>query len=265
MGYVAEIQQFDDTMTAAETVETEDAAEPPLGGQAEPEPPAQERPNAGAPVGVPPRQGKPPWTRTEVGLAVSFVVVAAVAIVGGAYAIVAANRPPTGELPLPMPTIGVAAPELPADVTPGGAIASPTPEPPPARAGGGPPADPPRTRTPESTGTAPVPVADLTASYAREANTGLLGLTGYRGKITVSNRGTGAATTWKVTLSLPAGQQVSDVEGAQVRQEGDLVTFTPAAGAGEVGPGAAVEFTFEVPGLLAGEPTGCAINDRPCD
>jgi Cellulose binding domain len=274
MGYVAEIQQFDDTMTAAETtaaetVGTGDAAEPPLGGEAEPEPgAAQDRPDAEAPVGVPPRQWKPPWTRTEVGLAVVFVVVAAVAIVGGAYAIVAANRPPTGELPLPMPTIGVAAPELPAEATPDGGAAitaSPTPQPPPSRAGGGLPADPPRTRAPESTGAAPAPVADLTASYAREANTGLLGLTGYRGKITVSNRGTGAATTWQVTLSLPAGQQVSDVEGAEARQEGELVTFTPAAGAGAVGPGAAVEFTFEVPGLLAGEPTGCAINDRPCD
>jgi hypothetical protein len=57
---------------------------------------------------------------------------------------------------------------------------------------------------------------------------------------------------------------VDSVQGADARQEGELVTFTPLAGRTEVAPGGSVAFTFEVPGLLAGEPTGCAINGRPC-
>jgi hypothetical protein len=43
-----------------------------------------------------------------------------------------------------------------------------------------------------------------------------------------------------------------------------LVIFTPEDGAGAVSPGGSVVFTFDVPGLLAGEPTGCAIDGRPC-
>jgi hypothetical protein len=291
MGYVAELQQFDDTMTAQEpdtitaqepdTItaqepgntmaqepepDTMTAAEPPSGEEAEPAPQEDvQRRVAGTPRRVPDLKGKPPWTRTEVGLAVAFVVVGAVAIVGGAYALIAANRPPTGELPLPMPTVRVAAPELPAEPTPDGTIGPDGGAAAPVPSADGERVVPPSPRVPEATGAAPVAAADLTATYAREANTGLLGLTGYRGKITVSNRGAGPATTWEVTLSLQGGQTVSGVEGAEVRQEGELATFTPAAGAGEVAPGASVEFTFEVPGLLAGEPTGCAINGRPCD
>jgi hypothetical protein len=118
---------------------------------------------------------------------------------------------------------------------------------------------------PEGTSAPPAAAADLVASYSREANTGLLGLTGYRGKVTISNRGTGAADGWTVTLSLPAGQKVDSVEGADARQEGELVTFTPLAGRGAVAAGGSTTFTFEVPGLLAGEPTGCAINGRSCE
>ena len=107
--------------------------------------------------------------------------------------------------------------------------------------------------------------ADLFARYSRAENTGLLGLTGYRGEVTISNRGLGAADGWTVTLSLPAGQKVDGVVGADARQAGELVTFTPLAGRGEVAVGGSVSFTFDVPGLLAGEPTGCAINGRPCE
>lgn len=210
-----------------------------------------------------------------MGLAVAFVLVAAVAIVGGAYAVLLANRPPTGQLPLPLPSVEAAGEQDPpatGEPTPGvpeGGGAQPSPS---TAAGGG--ADPSTgdgaapgggvSPTPEGS-SAPPAAADLVARYSREANTGLLGLTGYRGKVVISNSGKGAADGWTVTLSLPAGQKVDGVEGADARQEGDVVTFTPLAGRGEVAAGASVTFTFDVPGLLAGEPTGCAVNGRPCE
>jgi hypothetical protein len=286
MGYVAELQQFDDSMTALDR--TAKPARAPAGGSpvvpgggdpAEPPwppvgasgPAGDGPPRTGGSASVPRKQGRPPWTRTEVGLAVAFVLVAAVAIVGGAYAVMLANRPPTGDVRLPLPSAeaaGEQGPSATGEPTPGApAGGAPSAEPSadaapgggaePSARGGVPPA-------PEGT-SAPPAAADLVASYSREANTGLLGLTGYRGKVTISNRGTGAADSWTVTLSLPAGQKVDSVEGADARQEGELATFTPLAGRGAVAAGGSTTFTIEVPGLLAGEPTGCAINGRSCE
>jgi len=296
MGYVAELQQFDDSMTRGEEEGESPEADPagppapsrpprPRGGRPaspragdEAEPPRSARgvaspggragPRTGATVLVPKKEERPPWTRTEVGLAIAFVLVAAVAIVGGAYAVLMANRPPTGDVRLPLPSAeaageqGVPAPD---EATPGGAepSASVTPSGSAEPSTGSGPAPGGVAPTPEAT--ARPAVADLVASYSREANTGLLGLTGYRGKVSITNRGKGTASGWTVTLSLPAGQKVDSVEGADARQEGELVTFTPLAGRGEVAAGGTAVFTFDVPGLLAGEPTGCAINGRPCE
>jgi hypothetical protein len=96
------------------------------------------------------------------------------------------------------------------------------------------------------------------------ANTGLLGLTGYRGRITISNPGTEEVTGWSVTLSLPSGQRVDTAAGAEYRQRDSVVTFTPSGQTATVGPGGEVSFTFDVSGLLAGPPTGCAIDGRSC-
>jgi len=311
MGYVAELQQFDGTMTGAEGEGESpggtaaragatapdraptagrtprprrasagrapvgsgggDAAEPPRSAGGARRPPGDGSSRIGKAAPVPKKQGRPPWTRTEVGLAVAFVVVAAVAIVGGAYAVLLANRPPTGDVRLPMPSAeaaGEQGPPVAGEPTPAapgsaGPSAEPSPEAAPG-AGAEPSAAGHAPRSPEATGVPPA-TADLVATYSREANTGLLGLTGYRGKVTISNRGKGAADGWTVTLSLPAGQKVDSVEGADARQEGELVTFTPLAGRGAVAAGGSAVFTFEVPGLLAGEPTGCAINGRACE
>jgi hypothetical protein len=294
MGYVAELQQFDDSMTGGELDGESPDAEPAEAVQARTPPTNRPRvldrsPAAGrasvagrsGPVGDgaprtreapggPGKEGRPPWTRTEVGLAVAFVLVAAVAIVGGAYAVLMASRPSTGDVRLPLPSVEAAGEQsgpVTAEPTPGApAGAAPSAEPSPEAAPGGeaePSAGGGVPPSPEAT-SAPPAAADLVATYSREANTGLLGLTGYRGRVTISNRGAGAADGWTVTLSLPAGQRVDSVQGADARQEGELVTFTPLAGRTEVAPGGSVAFTFEVPGLLAGEPTGCAINGRPC-
>jgi hypothetical protein len=253
MGYVAELQQFDESIT---TKEPEPALE---GPQTEV---AIEK--AVAPARVP---EKLPWTRIEVALAVVFVVVAATVVVGAAYALMERRRP-TGEVALPLPMVAPSLSAAPAASPPAQAGVSPTPtaglrgeDRQRSSPGAGPvPASP----TPESATTAPVAAADLRATYARAANTGLLGLGGYRGEVTIRNEGAGAARDWEVTLSLPAGLEVSGASGAEFAQDGALVIFTPEDGAGAVSPGGSVVFTFDVPGLLAGEPTGCAIDGRPC-
>ncbi|GAA4441455.1 cellulose binding domain-containing protein [Phytohabitans houttuyneae] len=312
MGYVAELQQFDDSMTATadergpdsepaadtaaqgrpavpnraprprrasaagrtQAVAGGEAAEPSRGSGGGRGPERHGSPRTGAASGVPKKEGRPPWTRTEVGLAVAFVVVAVVAILGGGYAVLTANRPPTGEVQLPLPPVEAAGeqdPPVTAEPTPDAPRASgPGQGPSPSAAPGG-GADPstadsaaPGGGASPTVGASPA-AADLFARYSRAENTGLLGLTGYRGEVTISNRGLGAADGWTVTLSLPAGQKVDGVVGADARQAGELVTFTPLAGRGEVAVGGSVSFTFDVPGLLAGEPTGCAINGRPCE
>lgn len=250
MGYVAEVQQFDESMTVDESPAEDPEPEPATG-------------KAAAPVRVPSQ--KLPWTRTEVALAVVFVVVLAAVLAGGAYALIAQRRP-TGEVALPLPmTLPSMSPAASSPVAAG----SPMPT---AEARGesrrrtSPDAEPPPpSPTPESATSAPAPAADLHASYARAANTGLLGLGGYRGEVTIRNEGAGAARDWEVTLSLPEGLEVSGASGAEFAQDGVLVIFTPPEGAGAVPAGGSVVFTFDVPGLLAGEPTGCAIDGRSCE
>ncbi|MCW6010729.1 cellulose binding domain-containing protein [Micromonospora sp. CPCC 205371] len=285
MGYVAELQQFDESMTVEEaapgkaTVEaaSEEAApqeavaqeavaqEAVAGEVAAGE--ARERVANGEAAGAVRVHEKLPWTRTEIALAVVFVVVAATVVVGGAYALMAQRRP-AGEVALPLPMVvpSLSPQASPAETPPAGASPTPVAEGPGesrrrAAPGGGPGSASP---APESATSAPVAAADLRASYARAANTGLLGLGGYRGEVTIRNEGAGAAPGWEVTLSLPAGLEVSGAWGAEFAQDGALVIFTPEDGAGAVASGGSVVFTFDVPGLLAGEPTGCAINGRAC-
>jgi hypothetical protein len=111
----------------------------------------------------------------------------------------------------------------------------------------------------------PAPVAKpLTAGYETVAHTGLLGLTGYQGRVTISNPGQVTVSGWTVTISLPVGETVNGATGAAYSQQGSTVTFTPSGGTGTVPAGGSVRFTFSVGGLLAGDPTGCAIDGRSC-
>jgi hypothetical protein len=104
----------------------------------------------------------------------------------------------------------------------------------------------------------------LTAGYETVAHTGLLGLTGYQGQVTINNPGQVTVSGWTVTISLPAGETVNGATGAAYSQHGTTVTFTPSGGTGTVPAGGSVRFTFSVGGVLAGDPTGCAIDGRSC-
>jgi hypothetical protein len=154
---------------------------------------------------------------------------------------------------LPVPPPAGAAPSLPA----GPALASA-----PVLATGqvGPPAP---NAPPAAPAPAPAPpvASPLTAHYST-VDSGLLGLAGYQGKVAVANPGTVPVTGWRVTLTLPDGS-VSGVKGAKAQRSGSTVTFTPLD-AGTVPGHASVSFTFQVDGLLAGPPSDCRIDGRPC-
>jgi hypothetical protein len=110
----------------------------------------------------------------------------------------------------------------------------------------------------------PVPTAALTASYATVSGTGPLGLTGFRGQLTITNPGQVAVSGWTVTLNLPGGATVTDADGAAFSQQGRTVRFDPAASAAQVPARGSVRFTFDVASVLSDAPTDCTINTRPC-
>jgi hypothetical protein len=202
---------------------------------------------------------------------VLVILLLVVVVVLSALLFTMRNRPSAGPVSLPLPTLAAAQP-TPAPLVTASPVNSGSPAAPgagasgPGSAAGGatstgslPPSMDPSADVPRLT------PATLRASYANLGTTGLLGLTGYRGRITVTNTGQTDASTWTVLLTLPDGEKVADVSGALAVQDGNTVTFVPTADTGAVAAGDYVLFTFTVTGVLGGQPTGCAINDQPCD
>jgi hypothetical protein len=213
-----------------------------------------------------------PARRSGRGRVVAGVVLPLLAI--AAVAFITATR--TGPLTLPLPS-GLASPggigvtpgpdggPAPSGPAPSGpAVATPNPPgrpdasaDPSASPSASPPGSPPPT-------TAAPGATPLTARYATIRQNGL-GLSGYTGQVRISNPGSGPVSGWQVVITLPNGATVADTSGAQAQQSQRTVTFTPTDATRDVEGGGAVEFTFDVTGLLAGPPTGCAIDGRPCD
>jgi hypothetical protein len=183
--------------------------------------------------------------------------------------VVAAAMRPRGPLTLPLPP-GITAGPAPSErvgsgpqptARPGSGAAPSAGSGPstPAGATAGPGA--PLSAAPTSAPAAPVP---LTARYANEGGTGLLGLAGYTGRVTISNSGPVAVSGWSVTISVPNGTRVSRPSGATMTLSGNTATFTPVLETRTVSSDTSVSFTFVGEGLLAGQPTGCAIDGNPC-
>jgi plastocyanin len=84
------------------------------------------------------------------------------------------------------------------------------------------------------------------------------------GTVRIDNPGGVDVTGWRVRVTVPGGNEVSSADGAVVKQNGKRVVFTPTAATRIVPAGDSVTFSFTVYGVLAGEPTGCAIDGRPC-
>ena len=127
--------------------------------------------------------------------------------------------------------------------------------------------------TPSATAAVPTtdPTTSASATPAATAGSGLSGgyrtastwIGGYRGEVTVNNSGEAQASGWTVSITLPLlGLAVRTAQGAEFRQSGRTVVFTPTADTRTVGPRGSVRFEFTVDGV--GEPTGCTLDGRTC-
>jgi hypothetical protein len=139
----------------------------------------------------------------------------------------------------------------------------------PGQPGGAPTAPPGQGASPKpaaaASSQAPPPPASapLRASYRTTAS-GLLGILGYRGEITLSNPNGTAATDWTVVVQLAGNNQVEASNGAVYLQLDNRVTFIPADTGNVVPAHGSTTFTFDVRGLLTDDPRSCTVNGRSC-
>jgi hypothetical protein len=133
----------------------------------------------------------------------------------------------------------------------------PLPQPPAAT---GPPWRPPPAEEPQPTPTAP----RLTARLSGGGEWITDGLIGYGGTVRLDNSGRRAATGWRVTVTVPAGNPVEADGPVSVTRDGDRVTFAPGGPGAEVPPGGSFTFTFRIGGVLPAPPDGCTVNGHTC-
>ncbi|MGC5019276.1 SRPBCC family protein [Micromonospora sp. DT47] len=112
------------------------------------------------------------------------------------------------------------------------------------------------TAKPSGTPTSNPPPAPPVAARYQTVSTRLLG---YTGEVVVDNSASAAAQDWTVIVTLSQGGTVTNVSGADWRQDGQAVTFTGPAGRPHT-------FRFDVrdPELLTNAPEGCTVDGNPC-
>lgn len=104
----------------------------------------------------------------------------------------------------------------------------------------------------------PRPAAPLAAGYETVSDR----VFGYRGQVVLRNPGPAAKPDWTVTVTLGDDATVSNVNGAEAKQDGAVVTFTGAA----VPAGGSTTIRFDVrdPDLSATGPEGCTVDGAAC-
>ncbi|PWR05460.1 hypothetical protein DKT68_26770 [Micromonospora acroterricola] len=98
----------------------------------------------------------------------------------------------------------------------------------------------------------------LTASYRTDSSR----LFGYTGEVRVDNPAGAPVADWVVVVTLAEGSSVDDVDGADLRRDGETFTFTGPA----VPAGGSQTFRFDVRDSRpkAREPEGCTVGGNPC-
>ncbi|PJE96243.1 chitinase [Streptomyces carminius] len=100
---------------------------------------------------------------------------------------------------------------------------------------------------------------EATATYAKVSDWG----SGFEGKWTIRNTGDTAIDSWTLNWDFPSGTTVGAFWDADVSGSAGAYTAKNKTWNGTLAPGASVSFGFN--GSGSGEPSGCAINGRPCD
>ncbi|WP_051367378.1 SRPBCC domain-containing protein [Hamadaea tsunoensis] len=107
----------------------------------------------------------------------------------------------------------------------------------------------------------------LTAEYATQSSTGLLGYT-VAVTVTIHNRGTQARPDWKLVLTVPSGANLDSFSSSvSAKKDGGTVTVTPRVGELGAGSDTAFSLTFSGGSLLgigSGGVTGCTIDGVAC-
>ncbi|WP_433357436.1 SRPBCC domain-containing protein [Micromonospora saelicesensis] len=113
-------------------------------------------------------------------------------------------------------------------------------------------------RTPASAAPPPPSAPSITARYETDSSR----LFGYTGEIVVGNPGGAPVADWAVVVTLAEGTTVDDVDGANWRQDGRVITFTGAA----VAAGGSQTISFDVRDSRpkAREPESCTIGGQQC-
>jgi chitinase len=104
----------------------------------------------------------------------------------------------------------------------------------------------------------PALAAGPTASFVKTSDWG----SGWEGKVTITNGGAAAITSWTLVFDLPVGTTVGTYWDALHTVAGQRHTFTNRDWNGRVAPGASVSFGFL--GSGAGSPTNCTLNGAAC-
>ncbi|MDG4784776.1 glycosyl hydrolase family 18 protein [Micromonospora sp. WMMD1102] len=107
-------------------------------------------------------------------------------------------------------------------------------------------------------GALPAYAAGPTATFVKTADWG----TGWEGKYTITNGGTGTLNGWSVAFDLPAGTTMGSYWDALLTSSGQRHTFTNRSWNGTVAPGASVSFGFLATG--SGSPANCTLNGAAC-
>ena len=102
---------------------------------------------------------------------------------------------------------------------------------------------------------------DATLSYT--AKSGDDGTSRYRGTVVLVSTKPDDAGAWRLTLTVPGGNQVVAQGPVLVSQDGESVLFTPGDG-GIVPAGGSLTFSFAIRGVLAELPANCTINGHAC-
>ncbi|MEV4718924.1 SRPBCC domain-containing protein [Micromonospora noduli] len=112
-------------------------------------------------------------------------------------------------------------------------------------------------RTPASAAPPPPP-APVTARYETDSDR----LFGYTGEIVVRNPGGAPVADWAVVVTLAEGTTVDDVDGANWRQDKQVITFTGAALV--AGGSQTIRFDVRDSRPNAREPESCTIGGQQC-
>ncbi|MDP9795568.1 chitinase [Catenuloplanes nepalensis] len=104
----------------------------------------------------------------------------------------------------------------------------------------------------------PAAAAANTATFAKTSDWG----SGWEGRVTVTNGGTTALTSWTVAFDLPAGTSVSSAWEADVSAAGTRWTFRNKGYNGTIAGGASL--TFGMIGAGSGTPSNCTLNGASC-